>query len=78
MLVSDNVFLNLYKLYKNIDKNVHGCTSTISGATWKFNWGEDEELCGVETAVECSELCAKDLECQGRRKSIRKPSNISY
>ena len=62
---------------KTLFKNVHGCTSTISGATWKFTWGEDEELCGVETVDECSELCAKDLECQGRRKSIRKPSNIS-
>ena len=43
----------------------HGCATNVTGATWKFTWGVDEEIPGLETAELCSELCEGDASCQG-------------
>ena len=42
-----------------------GCATTVTGATWKFTWGVDEEIQGVETVELCSDLCKEDASCRG-------------
>ena len=46
-------------------KGTHGCATSVVGATWKFTWGVDEEIPGIETAKLCSELCGNDAACHG-------------
>ena len=43
----------------------HSCATSVVGATWKFTWGVDEEIPGVETLELCSELCKSDSSCHG-------------
>ena len=45
--------------------SVLGCTTSLTGATWKFTWGVDEEIPGVETVDLCSEYCREDASCRG-------------
>ena len=42
-----------------------GCATTVTGATWEFTWGVDEEIQGVKTVELCSELCKEDSSCHG-------------
>ena len=46
-------------------KGTHGCATSITGATWKFTWGVDEEIPGIDTAKLCYELCQEDTSCRG-------------
>jgi len=46
-------------------KGTHGCATSVTGATWKFTWGVDVEIQGVETVELCSELCREDASCHG-------------
>ena len=41
-------------------KGTHGCATNITGATWKFTWGVDEEIPGVET-VSSALNCVKKM-----------------
>ena len=42
-----------------------GCTTTVTGATWEFEWGSDEEITRIQTVEECSDLCKEDALCRG-------------
>ena len=41
-------------------------TITVNKATWKFNYGFDQEIIGVETVEQCQKICLDDPEnCRG-------------
>ena len=42
-----------------------GCSTTITGATWEYEWESDEEIPGIQTVEECSNLCRGDVLCRG-------------
>ena len=42
-----------------------GCTTTVTGATWEFEWGSDEEIPGIQTVEKCIDLCKQDVLCRG-------------
>ena len=46
-------------------KGAHGCATNVTGATWEFTWGVDEEIPGIKTVELCSELCKEDASCHG-------------
>ena len=42
-----------------------GCATTVTGATWEFEWEIDEEIPGIPTVEQCSNLCKEDVLCRG-------------
>ena len=48
-------------------KCAKGCATNVTGATWEFTWGVDEEIPGIKTVELCSELCKEDTSCLGNQ-----------
>ena len=46
-------------------RGASGCTTTVTGATWEFEWESDEEIPGIQTVEKCSNLCKEDVLCRG-------------
>jgi len=59
-------------------KGTHGCATSITGATWEFTWGVDEEIPGIKTVELCSELCKEDNSCRGYTWLVNKVVSFCY
>ena len=56
--------LFLVNIFFNI-KTVRGCSTSIKGASWSFEWGVDEEIPGIQSVDLCQTECQQDVVCQG-------------